>query len=154
MFFKGSRLDCPVPSSFWAALSPILSRLHSETPFFVKPFLISLPGKNLTVCLVFRGPLFPYMSFSQSRGLFSAVTYFPTCPLLLNCEFFEKGVVSWVLFPELARNRSLWNALWMNIKPSMRREHCGEKNGKKQRMYLNCGPKCQCFLTSVAISHM
>ena len=57
---------------------------------------------------------------------------FPTCPLLLNCEFFEKGVVSWVWLPELVRNRSLWNALWMNIKPSMLREHYGEKMAKNR----------------------
>ena len=42
--------------------------------------------------------LFPYAHFYQYPGLISAHSiYFPTRPLLFNCESSEKGIVSYLV---------------------------------------------------------
>ena len=91
-------VSCLQASSGMAPCLTFLSRLHSETPFFVKPFLVSLPGKKFIICFVVCGALFPYAHFYQYPGLISAHSiYFPTRPLLFNCESSEKGIVSYLV---------------------------------------------------------
>lgn len=98
IFFKGGSLGCFVPSNlFWNSLHlTFFSRPHSETPSFVKPFLISLPGEKCITCFVVSAPLFPCTIFHQYLGLSSTLIYFPTCQILFKCESFEKGIVPYL----------------------------------------------------------
>ena len=73
-----------------------------------------------------------YKFLSVSRPIQCALlTFLPALVCLTVSSLRKELYLTWVWLPELAHNRSLWNALWMNVTPSMLREHYGEKKWQK-----------------------
>lgn len=106
-----------------------LSRLHSETPSFIKHFPISLP-RNTCYLLYCLCSIVSYTLLHQYLCFVSTLIYFTICCIFfLNCDSFKKGTVSpLVLTPSLAHNRNLRNVSWTNVRHFMLRNVMKKKH--------------------------